>query len=141
VVTPAGATSPNSKPTYAQHPLSEAIGGFVKTYYDMSMSLVSMLEIALWARLLLSAVLFTRRSWILLVLYTAFLRARYAQSSHVQSSFRHIEARFDNVVGNQNTPPVARQAWETVKGGARQFYAATDVNKYVNGAAVPKKTS
>ncbi|KAB5535295.1 hypothetical protein GE09DRAFT_1227280 [Coniochaeta sp. 2T2.1] len=138
----APATSPNAKPTYSSHPLSDAIGGFVKSYYDMSMSVVSGLEILLWVRLLLSAILFQRRSWILLAVYTAFLRARFAQSSHVQNSFSQIEARVDNLVGAQGTPPQARQVWDGIKGGARQFHAVTDVNKYVNGAAVPaKKTS
>lgn len=142
VVAPAGSASPNAKPQYAQHPLSDAIGAFVKQYYDMSMSIVSSLEILLWVRLLLAAILFQRRSWILLAVYTAFLRARFSQSSHVQNSFSQLEARVDNLVGAQGTPPAARQIWEGVKGGARQFHGATDVNKYMNGAAVPpKKTS
>lgn len=137
---PAGA-SPSAKPQYAQHPASDAIGAFVKQYYDSSMSIVASLEIFLWIRILLSAVLFQRRSWILLGLYTAFLRARFAQSSHVQQSFAQFEARIDNLIGAQGTPPVARQVWDGVKGAARQFHAATQVNKYVNGAAAPKKTS
>lgn len=141
VITPAGTASPNGKPQYAQHPASDAIGSFVKQYYDSSMSVVSSLEILLWIRLLLAAILFQRRSWILLGIYTAFLRARFAQSSHVQGSFSQLEARIDNLIGAQGTPPVARQVWDGVKGTARQFHAATDVNKYVSGAAAPKKTS
>ncbi|KAK3323783.1 hypothetical protein B0T19DRAFT_213602 [Cercophora scortea] len=137
---PAGA-SPNAKVQYTQHPLSEAIGAFVKKYYDTSMSVVSSLEILLWVRLLCSAVIFQRRSWILLAIYTAFLRARFAQSPHVRNSFTQLEARVDNLVGAQGTPPAARQIWDGVKGGARQFHGATDVNKYMNGAAAPKKTS
>lgn len=140
-VTPPAGASPGTKPQYVQHPAAEAIGTFVKRYYDSSMSIVSSLEILLWIRLLLGAVLFQRRSWILLGLYTAFLRARFAQSSHVQNSFSQLEARIDNLIGAQGTPPVARQVWDGVKGTARQFHAATDVNKYVNGAAAPKKTS
>ena len=140
VVAPAG-PSPNGKPQYASHPLADAIGGFVKQYYDMSMSVVSGLEILLWIRLLLAAVFFQRRSWILLAIYTAFLRARFSQSSHVQNSFAQLEARVDNLVGAQGTPPALRQVWDGAKGGVRQFHAATDVNKYINGAAAPKKTS
>lgn len=134
-------TSPNATPQYTTHPLADAIGALVKQYYDMSMSVVSGLEILLWVRLLASAVLFQRRSWILLAVYTAFLRTRFSQSSHVQNSFSQLEARIDNLVGAQGTPPVARQVWEGTKGAARQFHAATDVNKYTNGAAVPKKTT
>ncbi|KAJ9156121.1 Endoplasmic reticulum protein [Pleurostoma richardsiae] len=140
-VAPASGASPSAKPQYATHPVADAIGSFVKEYYDASMSVVSGLEILLWVRLLLAAIFFQRRSWILLGIYTIFLRARFAQSSHVQNSFSQLEARVDALVGAQGTPPAARQVWEGVKGGARQFHSATDVNKYTSGAAVPKKTS
>ena len=138
---PASSASPNAKAQVTPHPLGEAIGNFVKQYYDVSMSMVSGLEILLWIRLLLAAVFFQRRSWILLTLYTVFLRARFSNSQHVQNSFAQLEARIDNLVGAQGTPPVARQAWDGIKGGVRQFYSATEVGRYVNGAAVPKKTS
>ncbi|KAI0399698.1 hypothetical protein F4802DRAFT_588467 [Xylaria palmicola] len=134
---PAGA--PGAKPQGS--PLADSIGSFVKTYYDASMSVVSSLEICLWLRILLSAALFQNRSWILLGLYTAFLRARFSQSSHVQNSFNALELRVDSVVGAQGTPPAARSVWEGVKGGTRQFYAATDLSKYTGGSGVPKKTS
>lgn len=135
------AASPGGTPKYTSHPLADSIGTFVKEYYDASMSVVSGLEIALWVRLLVSAILFQRRSWILLVIYTIFLRARFGQSAHVQGSFARLEARIDNLVGAQGTPPAARQVWDGVKGGARQFYSATDLSRYASGAAVPKKTT
>jgi len=140
-IAPAAGASPSAKPQYSTHPVADSIGNFVKEYYDTSMSVVSGLEILLWVRLLLAAVFFQRRSWILLGIYTVFLRSRFSQSVHVQNSFGQLEARIDNLIGSQGTPPAARQVWEGVKGGARQFHSATDVNKYVNGAAVPKKTS
>jgi len=136
---PAGA-SPAGKPAYPQHPMADAIGAFVKKYYDASMSIVASLEILLWFRIFLSAVVFQRRSWILLAIYTAFLRARFAQSSHVQNSFAMLEAQGDNLVGAQGTPPAARQIYDGVKAAIRQFHAATDLGKYVNGAAAPKKS-
>lgn len=138
-VKPAAGASPNAKP--ASNPIADAIGQFVKSYYDMSMSVVSTLEIALWVRIFISAIFFQRRSWILITLYTAFLRARFSQSSHVQNSFSMVEARVDSLVGQQNTPPVARQIWDTVKQIARQFHDVSDVSKYINGSAAPKKTS
>ncbi|SPN98437.1 related to uncharacterized integral membrane protein [Cephalotrichum gorgonifer] len=136
-------TSPGgSKTQYAPNPIADKIGVFVRTYYDDSMAVVSSLEILLWLRILLSAIFFQRRSWILIVVYTAFLRSRFAQSTHVQHSFRHLESRIDGLIGSQGTPPAARQVWEQVKGGVRQFYTATDVSKYLNGgAAAPKKAS
>lgn len=140
-VAPAAGASPSAKPQYNNHPIADAIGTFVKEYYDASMSVVAGLEILLWVRLLLAAILFQRRSWILLALYTTFLRARFSQSAHVQNSFATLEARIDNQVGAQGTPPAARSAWDTVKGGVRQFHSATDLSRYAGGASAPKKTS
>ncbi|PFH57735.1 hypothetical protein XA68_14644 [Ophiocordyceps unilateralis] len=122
-------------------PAADSIGGFVKNYYDASMSVVSALELLIWVRVLFSAILFQRRSWILLCLYTAFVRARYSQSSHVQHSVAQLCARIDSLVGAQGTPPVARQVWDNVKNGTRQFHDATDMGKYVNAGGPVKKTS
>lgn len=136
--TPAGA-SPGAK--QSANPIAEAIGNFVKQYYDASMSIVSALEILLWFRLFLSAILFQSRSWILISVYTAFLRTRFAQSTHVQDSFRILESRVDSLVGAQGTPPAARTVWDAVKNATRQFHDITDLSKYTGGSAVPKKTS
>lgn len=139
VAAPAGA-SPSAKPKPSA--LAETIGRFVKEYYDLSMGLVAILEIVLWFRLLGSAIIFTRGSWILLTLYTAFLRARLSQSSFVKSQFQNLSARVDALVGGQGIPPVARQVWETIKNGAKQFHDVTDVGRYVGrGPAPARKTS
>lgn len=124
-----------------QSPLAVTIGNFVKQNYDTSMEIVAVLEVALWGRMLLSAILFTKGSWILFVIYTAFLRARYAQSQFVQGQFRALTARVDAAVGGQNIPPAARQAWGSIKGGAKQFHDMTDLNRYIQGAPAAKKTS
>ncbi|CAG8958814.1 hypothetical protein HYFRA_00011765 [Hymenoscyphus fraxineus] len=138
---PAPGSSPNAKPVLKTHPLADTIGRFVKEYYDASMGLVAILEIMLWGRLLLSALLFQRGSWILITIYTAFLRARFAQSSFVQTQFRQLEGRIDSLAGGQSTPPAARQAWEVIKSSARTFHDATDVGHYVNKSPAAKKAS
>jgi hypothetical protein len=70
------------------------------------------------------------------------LRARFAQSTFVQGQVSHLTARVDALVGGQGTPPAARQVWEGVKSGARQFHDITDVGRYVSGPQpVPKKTT
>lgn len=134
---PAG--TPNAKPVPAPNPLSDKIGWFVKEYYDSAMSVVAGLEVATWIRLLLSAIFFQRRSWILIALYTAFLRARFSQSMHVQNSFGQLDARVNTILGAQNIPPAARQGWDTVKGAARQFHDATDVHRYTGAATAGAK--
>jgi hypothetical protein len=120
---------------------SEMIGKFVKEYYDGSMTLVAILEIALWFRVLGSALLFQKGSWILLVVYTVFFRARYAQSSFVQGAISQLTARVDAQLSNQSTPPAARHGWMTFKNIIRQAADATDIRKYVGGQqqGAPKK--
>lgn len=136
--TSAGA-SPGARTT--GQPVADSIGRFVKQYYDSSMSIVALLEIVLWLRLLLSAITFSKGSWILLTIYSVFLRTRFAQSSHVQGAFSHIEARIDNLTGAQGMNPTVRQVWDTTKATVRQAYAATDLQKYIGGAAqAPRKT-
>lgn len=130
--TPTG-VSPGGRPATKSSPLADTIGKFVKEYYDASMMLVASLEIFLWFRVLFSAIIFTKGSWILLVIYTVFIRARYSQSSFVQAAVAQGSARIDAIVAGQGTPPAARQGWETVKGLARQATSTTDVNRYFGG--------
>ncbi len=119
-----------AKPTTA---LAEQIGNFVRTNYDASMMLVATLEISLWFRVLFSAIIFTKGSWILLAIYTVFVRARYSQCSFVQNAFTQGSARVDALISAQGTPPQVRQAWNMVKHLAKQATDATDVNRYLQG--------
>ena len=132
------AASPGGRPTAKPSALADTIGKFVKEYYDTSMMLVASLEIFLWFRILFSAIIFTKGSWILLVIYTVFFRARYSQSSFVQGAIMHGSRRVDALVAQQSTPPAARNAWETVKGLAARAAEATDVNRYVQGQPMKK---
>ncbi|KAL8743254.1 MAG: hypothetical protein Q9190_004374 [Brigantiaea leucoxantha] len=132
-------SSPGGRPQTKSSPLADTIGKFVKEYYDASMTLVASLEIFLWFRVLFSAIIFTKGSWILLAIYTVFIRARYSQSSFVQGAVSQGVARVDALVANQSTPPAARQAWETVKRLGRQATDSTDPSRYAGGQRAPKK--
>ncbi|EXJ90696.1 hypothetical protein A1O1_03800 [Capronia coronata CBS 617.96] len=136
--------APGSTPTSpgaakSQSALANSIGKFVKEYYDTSMFLVAGLEITLWFRLLLSALTFSKNSWILLGIYTIFLRARFHQSQFVQNAFSQGAAHMDQRIQNPNVPPVVRQGWETTKGLGRQLVEVTDVRKYMGGVNAHKK--
>ena len=128
--------SPSSRPATKSSPMADTIGRFVKEYYDASMMLVASLELALWFRVLFSAIIFTKGSWILLAIYTVFIRARYSQSSFVQGAVGQFSGRVDALVAGQSTPPAVRQAWESVKGMARKATDQTDINRYA-GAQQP----
>jgi transmembrane protein 33 len=120
----------------ATGPVADAIGKFIKEYYDMSMTLVAVLEILLLGRLLGSAILFQKGSWILLAAYAVFLRARFAQSTFVQAAVANLSARGDAAFANKSADPRARSVWEQVKKGVVTVHDATDLNRYVNRGAV-----
>jgi len=136
------ATAPGAK-VAPKGALAESIGKFIKEYYDSSMLLVAVLEIALWFRVLGSALVLQKGSWILLVAYTVFFRARFSQSSFVQGAIADLGARGDALLANQSTDPNVRQAWEQAKKLAHQAVEATDLSKYIGkgqaGPATAKK--
>lgn len=135
----AGAASPGSpRPAAKQSPLAESIGKFVKQYYDASMYLVASLELSLLFRLVFPALTFSKGSWLLLVIYLAFFRARYSQSSFVQSAVARFTARADTLVSHQSTPPQVRQGWDAFKGIVGQAYESTDAKRYLGGGAAKK---
>ena len=134
-----GPASPASPKASNASPVANAIGRFVKEYYDASMMLVAGLEIALWVRLLMSAIAFQKGSWILLVIYTVFLRARFHQSPFVQGAFSHGTAQVDAQVQNPNVHPAVRQGWETLKGVGSKTVDMTHPNKFMGTAPTPQK--
>ncbi|PSK40110.1 hypothetical protein B9Z65_8050 [Elsinoe australis] len=136
---PAGPTptSPGGKPK-SNSALADTIGRFVKDHYDSSMTLVAILEIVLWFRLLGPALLFRKGTWLLLGAYTVFLRARYAQSTFVQGAIGQVGARIDAQTNRQDMPPAVRQGWETVKGLLHQGVQATDISRYLGGQQQPQ---
>lgn len=123
--------SPGGRPAKSTSPLAEQIGNFIKRNYDSSMMLVASLELFLWFRVLFSAILFTKGSWILLAIYTVFIRARYSQCSFVQNAVSQGSARIDALVSAQGTPPAVRQIWGTIKQFVRQGTEATNIGRYI----------
>jgi len=136
------AAAGGSARTKATGPIADGIGRFIKEYYDSSMTLVAILELALWFRLLVPALLFTKGSWILLGAYSVFLRARLAQSTFAQGAVANLSARGDALFANKSANPQARQIWEQAKGFGKTIHDATDVRRYTGAkpqAAEPKK--
>lgn len=132
-----GSPSSNSR-TVVQHPISEAISRFVKQNYDTSMHLVSNLEIFLWVRVFLGALVF-KNSWVLLLAYTAFLRIRYAQSNFVRQAFHGLERKGDAIVNDAKFPEGVRNAWKVGKDVVKRAGEAT---QFVSGPSngTPRKT-
>ena len=125
-------------PAGAKSALADNIGRFIKQYYDTSMGFVATLEILLLFRLVLSAITFSRGSWVLLAIYATFLRTRFAQSIFVQQALRHMTARIDTLVAHQSTPPPVRQGWEKTKAFVGQAYQSSQAAYQPKGATSKK---
>jgi len=119
--------------------ISETISRFVKKNYDASMHLVANLELFLWARVALYCMVL-QNSWVLLALYTVFLRARFAQSVFVRDALKGLEMRGDALVVDGRVPEGVRTAWGVAKQVTAKFGEFTDVPKMLGGQkVVPKK--
>lgn len=125
-------------PGAKQPAVSETIAAFVKKNYDSSMHLVASLELFLWARVFLYCLVF-KNSWILLAIYTIFLRARYAQSLFVRDALKNVELRGDALAVDARVPEGVKTAWGIAKTVVQRFGGVTDVSKFFGGAAPPKK--
>lgn len=127
---PAPSSPSSPKQNTKQPPLAEAIGRFIKQYYDGSMGLVAALEMALLMRLVLSVLTFSKGNFALLIIYLAFFRARYAQSSFVQDAVHHLTTRIDASISHQSIPPQVRQGWYSFKDVVQRGYEMTDASRY-----------
>lgn len=105
--------------------VSEIISKFVKSHYDTSMAVVANLELALWVRLLFGCLIFAN-SWILLIIYTAFLRIRVSQSPFVRQALHQAEAIVDGLVADPRAPPALRNIWASTKDGVKKFGDMTE---------------
>jgi hypothetical protein len=114
--------------------ISHNIGVFIKTYYDLSMLVVTRIEVLIWFSLLFSAVTVQSWSWTMIALYTIFIRARYDVKD-----FARLEADVDGFLGAQNVPLTSRSALKSVLGLTRQFYNVLGLNGYINKVLVSKK--
>ncbi|KAI5309046.1 hypothetical protein KEM55_004210 [Ascosphaera atra] len=125
----------SGSPKTPSSPMIDRITRFIKTYHDASMSLVATFELLLLLRLALTALTFSRGSWVLLAVYALFFRGRYENNMFVQGAVAHWTARIDAALSHQGTPPVVRRAWELGKAYTRRAYEVLDVKRYLGGRA------
>jgi hypothetical protein len=136
-VSPTPAT--NGSGPKSQNKLAAQIGSLVKTHYDSSMFILALFEVFLWFRLLGSAILFQKGSWILLTCYTVFVRARIAQSPFIQNAIKHLTTQVDSVVARQDVHPAVKNGWTSTKQFAQTAHDSTDISRYINTSQAPPK--
>jgi len=127
----------NLIPTIQSPPpaIAETISKFVKKNYDASMHLVANLELFLWLRVFLYCLVF-QNSWVLLAIYTIFLRARYAQSMFVRDALKGLELRGDALSTDARIPEGGKTAWAVAKTIVKRFGEVSNLGRFFGGAAV-----
>ncbi|KAH0534060.1 hypothetical protein FGG08_007339 [Glutinoglossum americanum] len=118
----------------ASETLKSAIGKAVRNSYDTSMTVVSLVELGAWFHILISVLFSQKDSWILLCLYSVFLRARFEQGTFVAAAIRVLTRKLDSLFGSASMPAGVNGAWNSVKDIMRQAVEITDLNGYTTVA-------
>jgi len=76
---------------------------------------------------------------VLFVVYTVFLRARYAQSVFVCDAMKGVELRGDALATDARVPEVASNAWTIAKSLVKRFGEVSNVSKILGAGQTVKK--
>lgn len=85
------------------------ISDFIRHYNEKCMYWVGSIELFTWVWLSLRALFFCKRSWILWLAYSFFLKVRFENSRYVKSAFAQWRVRLDGVVSHSSVPPFVKQ--------------------------------
>lgn len=91
------------------------ITNFVRSFNEKSMYLVGSIELNLFVLLLVRALFWYPRSWIILVAYTLFVKIRYENSKYMQATFAQWRVRFDGAMSHPSVPPMIKRVYGKIK--------------------------
>ncbi|AAS53484.1 AFR113Wp [Eremothecium gossypii ATCC 10895] len=91
------------------------ISGFLRDNHDKSLSWSCNSELACFLVVFLRALACRRRSWIVLALYSLFIKARYEKSANMRAVVRKWEVRADGVVSHPRIPAQLKRAYAKSK--------------------------
>lgn len=117
-------------------PLLLKISSFIKNNNDRSLYYSANLELVLLAWLVVKALLFRKRSWILLGLYTIFIKLRQEKSAYTRAALKAYEVRIDGLLSDPRLPPNVKQYWAKLK----SVLASTFGTPLIGGGAPVNKT-
>ena len=89
---------------------SKMIQSWVKDNYDRAMRFVSYAELAIFARVLIGALLL-RNSLIAPLLFAHFLRLRFYMSTFTRAAFQHVRGELDSLTQKPACPPAVRKGY------------------------------
>ncbi|CCK72087.1 nucleoporin POM33 KNAG_0I03030 [Huiozyma naganishii CBS 8797] len=88
---------------------------FTQNFNERCMYWVAGVELTTEVILLLKALVWCRRSWILFPLYSLFIKIRFENSKYSRAAFAQWRVRLDGLISHPSVPPVAKKAYDFTK--------------------------
>ncbi|AET40590.1 nucleoporin POM33 Ecym_6207 [Eremothecium cymbalariae DBVPG len=98
-----------------QNATVQFISSFLRENHNKSLSWSCTSELLCFVVVIVRAVAWRRRSWIVLVLYSLFVKARYERSANMRAVLRKWEVRLDGIVSHPSVPPRLKQVYASSK--------------------------
>ncbi|AMD21883.1 HFR028Wp [Eremothecium sinecaudum] len=95
--------------------LVQLISRFLRENHDKSLSWSCTSELLCYVVVIFRALAFRPSSWIVFVLYSIFIKARYERSANMKTVVRKWEARVDGLVSHPQVPPALKRIYASSK--------------------------
>lgn len=109
--------------------LSVRISSLIKNNHERLLNYSANFELILLVVLIFKALIFAKRSWIVLVAYSVFVKLRYESSVYTRSALKAYEVRLDGVLSDPRLPVQVKQLWAKVKSVLRNYVGVPVVSK------------
>ncbi|SCW04365.1 LAFE_0H11914g1_1 [Lachancea fermentati] len=97
------------------------VDSFVRQNNDKSMNWSSFSELCCLIIVLLRALLWYPRSWIVAIIYSVFIKVRYEKSPYMKSCVKKWEVRLDGLVSHPKVFPQVKNIYMQFKSNIRQL--------------------
>ena len=91
------------------------IGRFNAKYNERCMFWVASTELLIEIILILRAIAFYRRSWIMFALFSLFIKIRYELSKYTKTAFAKWRVRMDGIISHPSVPPKIKEIYNLIK--------------------------
>ncbi|CCF58873.1 hypothetical protein KAFR_0F02760 [Kazachstania africana CBS 2517] len=105
----------------AEDKIITVLRNFITDYNEKCMYWVGTTEIITFIILFFKAILFYRRSWILLVVYTLFIKIRYEVSKYSKTAFAQWRVRLDGLISHPSVPIPVKKGYDCFKTNLIKF--------------------
>lgn len=108
------------------------------SYHELPREASASSEILTLFYLLANAIFWSRYSWLMLGLYSVFIKLKSESSVFTKTELKSWEVRVDGIVSSQNVPPMMKQYWGQLKVAIKSLNKWKIINTAANEAEKDK---